>query len=71
MENPVEDISRVFHNLLICPKKSLIEKEFKRYFTSDLEFKHFLANIHSRAGSREDVIGIFRFYRGMGGKLNE
>ncbi|RHZ64160.1 hypothetical protein Glove_326g79 [Diversispora epigaea] len=64
MDNPLEEIYQLFNNILVNPDKSLIEKEFNRCFAPDLEFKHFLAFIPPKKGSRESVIRVFRFYRG-------
>ncbi|CAG8588231.1 5418_t:CDS:2, partial [Diversispora eburnea] len=65
MDNPLEEIYQIFYNILVNPDKSLIEKEFNRCFTPDLELNHFLAVVPPKRGSRESIIRIFQCQRGF------
>ncbi|RHZ64106.1 hypothetical protein Glove_326g83 [Diversispora epigaea] len=51
--------------IVFNPDKFLIEKEFNRCFTPDLELNHFLAFVPPKKGSRESIIRVFRFQRGF------
>ncbi|CAI2187264.1 12995_t:CDS:2 [Funneliformis geosporum] len=65
MNNPLDEIFDVFYNIFTNPDKSALEKEVKRTFTPDLEFKHFLAFVPAGIGSREIIISHYKFFRGV------
>ncbi len=64
MYNSLYEISNVINNIFISSDRSVLEKEVKRTFTPDLEFKHFLVTVPAGIGSREKVMAIYKFYRG-------
>ncbi|RIA95657.1 hypothetical protein C1645_733869 [Glomus cerebriforme] len=63
MDDPVDEIQSVIDNIFVNHDKSLLEREVRRYYTPNIEFKHFLATIPSGSRSREKTIQIFKFYR--------
>ncbi|CAG8636317.1 15295_t:CDS:2 [Funneliformis mosseae] len=65
MNNPLDEISNVLYNIFTNPDKSALEKEVKRTFTHNSEFKHFLATVPAGIGSREKIISHYKFFRGF------
>ncbi|KIY73359.1 hypothetical protein CYLTODRAFT_439917 [Cylindrobasidium torrendii FP15055 ss-10] len=69
MQNPAAEISDVFHKLTMASTQEIQLNTIKTYFTPDAGFKHPLCKVQQGENSRENLLGIYQWYRIMSPKI--
>ncbi|KDQ57980.1 hypothetical protein JAAARDRAFT_78444 [Jaapia argillacea MUCL 33604] len=70
MERPAEEIERVIKLLVEAVSPEVQLAAVQKYFTPDAEFRHPICQVVSGPNSREDIVGIFQWYRIMSPKIH-
>ncbi|KZT18341.1 hypothetical protein NEOLEDRAFT_1125491 [Neolentinus lepideus HHB14362 ss-1] len=70
MENPAEDIKQVIQLLCSSASPDIQKATVERYFCPDAEFRHPLCRVPSGYKSREEILGIYQWYRVISPKLS-
>ncbi|VDB98183.1 unnamed protein product [Peniophora sp. CBMAI 1063] len=65
MENPKKEIEEVFSKLTMAPSATIQSSALARYYTSDAGFRHPLCRIPCAPGSRDQLLGVYQWYRIM------
>ncbi|KAG9300949.1 hypothetical protein G9A89_005007 [Geosiphon pyriformis] len=68
MNDPPTELPHIFIDFFtVCPVKrpSVDETEIREFYTEDAQIKHPFFFIPSRAGSREQIVQVFRFFGGF------
>ncbi|EGN97703.1 hypothetical protein SERLA73DRAFT_184511 [Serpula lacrymans var. lacrymans S7.3] len=68
MQNPKEDIVPVIRTLTSTVSAPSLAHTITTNFTPDASFRHPLCCVEVRPGSREDILGIYEWYRIMSPK---
>lgn len=63
MENPENDLYRVFPLLMSSKDPTVLHKAMERFFTPDVSFRHPLSVVKSGPNSRQTLFGVYEWYR--------
>jgi hypothetical protein len=69
MENPEEEIAAVVYMFCSSDDPDTQKQAIYDYFTPDAGFRHPLCSVAPGPNSRENVLGIYQWYRVMSPKL--
>ncbi|KAJ7119646.1 hypothetical protein C8R44DRAFT_624713 [Mycena epipterygia] len=65
MQHPSSEVSAVVSLLTAAAAPDIQKAAFHKYLTSDAGFRHPLCHVASRPGSRDQLLGIYQWYRIM------
>ncbi|KAA1470892.1 hypothetical protein DENSPDRAFT_836817 [Dentipellis sp. KUC8613] len=65
MEKPAQEIDAVVHMLTCAANPDIQKAAIQRFYTSDAGFRHPLCYIPPAHNSREDILGVYQWYRIM------
>ncbi|KAF9472098.1 hypothetical protein BDN70DRAFT_998335 [Pholiota conissans] len=63
MENPVEEIKAVVHQLTATNSPDIQKAALESYMTSDVAFRHPVCSVNAGPNSRDTMLGIYQWYR--------
>ncbi|EPQ53259.1 hypothetical protein GLOTRDRAFT_111915 [Gloeophyllum trabeum ATCC 11539] len=70
MQSPAEEIAQVIKLLCSSASPDIQKATVEKYFCPDAEFRHPLCHVPPGIKSREEILGIYQWYRIMSPKLS-
>ncbi|TFK51538.1 hypothetical protein OE88DRAFT_1680384 [Heliocybe sulcata] len=70
MENPAEEIKQVIQLLCTAASPDIQKATVERYFCIDAGFRHPLCTVTSGYRSRDEILGIYQWYRILSPKVS-
>ncbi|KAG9301013.1 hypothetical protein G9A89_018965 [Geosiphon pyriformis] len=65
MEDPLMELSKIINGLLATDSTFTDPLTMREYFTEDVEFRHPLIMVNSGTDSREHVLSVYKYARGL------
>ncbi|EJD00291.1 uncharacterized protein FOMMEDRAFT_22132 [Fomitiporia mediterranea MF3/22] len=70
MNNPRNEIAAAVKALTLAPTPAVQRAAINKYFAPEAGFLHPLCTVHPGPGSREEIVGIYEWYRDMSPKVS-
>ena len=69
MDNPEFEIEQAVSLIATASSPDVQKKAIEKFFTSDAGFRHPICHVDPQPGSRQQLMGIYQWYRVMSPKI--